>query len=63
MRYGQAISEQGVGGMTTTQGHGDVLQEDSRSDVVGKKGTMDSAHAREASGYEVEKDMDKNIGA
>jgi hypothetical protein len=51
--------------MTTTQEHlhGDVLQEESHSGEVGKKGTMDSAHAREVSGYGGEKDMDKNIGA
>jgi hypothetical protein len=62
MRYGQAISEQGVGGMTTGQ-HGSAQQEDSRSSAGAIDETMDAAKARTAGGYGGEKDMDRNVGA
>lgn len=62
IRYGQSISESGVGGFTTTssgsaaqEGYG--RQQDKASD------TADAAASRKAEGYGGEKDMDREIGA
>ncbi|KAM0707237.1 hypothetical protein Q7P35_006568 [Cladosporium inversicolor] len=53
IRYGQAISETGVGGFTTTSSGG----ADEASD------TADAVQSRKAAGYGGEKDMDREIGA
>jgi hypothetical protein len=60
IRYGQAISEQGVGGFTSGS-LGSAAQEG-----VGKQQEQDSADAvqsRKAEGYGGEKDMNREIGA
>jgi hypothetical protein len=57
MRYGQAISEQGVGGMTTGQ-QGSAGQSYGHSE-----GNVDKAKARTAAGYGGDRDMDRNVGA
>jgi hypothetical protein len=62
MRYGQAISEQGVGGMTTGQ-HGSAQQGDFHSSSGTHEETMNAVKARTAAGYGGEKDMDRNVGA
>ena len=63
IRFGQSISETGVGGFTTTtsgsaaqEGYG-RQQQDKASD------TADAVQSRKAEGYGGEKDMDREIGA
>lgn len=53
IRYGQGISETGMGGFTTTSSGG--------ADKVGD--AADAAQSRKAEGYGGEKDMDREIGA
>lgn len=60
IRYGQAISESGVGGFTSGNS-GSAAQEG-----VGrqqKQEEQDAVQSRKAEGYGGEKDMDREIGA
>jgi hypothetical protein len=59
IRYGQAISEQGVGGFTSGS-LGSAAQEG-----VGKQQEQDqdAVQSRKAEGYGGEKDMNREIGA
>lgn len=62
MRYGQAISEQGVAGFTTGQ-QGSVQQSKTGSTATGSDSTASSDETRAASGYGGDKDMSQDIGA
>ncbi|KAI9707857.1 MAG: hypothetical protein M1820_004463 [Bogoriella megaspora] len=66
IRYGQAISEQGMGGQTTTNtgtanyegGYGGTKEQVGKTTEEGGE-----KQGREAQGYGGEKDMDRTIGA
>lgn len=62
MRYGQAISEQGLGGITTDQG-GLARQVGSDQASTDSAVDRDGAQSRVAGGYSGGRDMDKNVGA
>ena len=63
IRYGQTISEGGIGGMTKDQ-EGSVTQ-GGYGRVADRSGldSGDSADSREASGYGGQQDMNKDVGA
>lgn len=63
IRYGQGISEQGMGGMT--QGTDGTANEEGFGKVEDQTGGGDvnAAQGREAAGYGGKEDMDRNIGA
>lgn len=62
MRYGQAISEEGFGGVTTGQ-QGSAQQSGTGSTATAADDTARSEETRAASGYGGEKDMNQDIGA
>ena len=62
IRYGQGISEQGVGGFTTTSSGG-AAQEGYGRQQSEASDTADAVQSRKAEGYGGEKDMDRTIGA
>lgn len=61
IRYGQNISEGGMGGMTSTQ-EGEAGQE-GYGKMKDEPSSGDAAEGRQAAGYGGEKDMDREIGA
>jgi hypothetical protein len=62
IRYGQSISESGVGGFTTTSS-GSAAQEGNGKQQDKAADTADAVQSRKAEGYGGEKDMDREIGA
>ncbi|KAF1345519.1 hypothetical protein BDV97DRAFT_50040 [Delphinella strobiligena] len=60
IRYGQAISESGFGGMTTTSGGSGVSGVVGAGSVGGEGGAEET---RKESGYEGDREMDTEIGA
>lgn len=62
MRYGQAISEQGVGGMTTARGLVSNAQANKWSGSA-QDDDSKSAEARTASGYTKNNEMSSTVGA
>jgi hypothetical protein len=62
IRYGQAISESGVGGFTTGS-EGSAAQEGVGRQQKQEQDSADAVQSRKAEGYGGEKDMDREIGA
>jgi hypothetical protein len=62
IRFGQSISETGVGGFTTTSS-GSVAQEGYGRQQDKTSDTADAVQSRKAEGYGGEKDMNREIGA
>ena len=62
IRYGQAISESGVGGFTSTSS-GSAAQEGVGRQQKQEQDSADAVQSRKAGGYGGEKDMDREIGA
>jgi hypothetical protein len=62
IRYGQAISEQGVGGFTNSSS-GEANQEGYGQQQDQTSDTSDAIDSRKVAGYGGEEDMDRNIGA
>ena len=62
IRYGQGISESGVGGFTTTSS-GSAAQEGYGRQQQQQQDEADTVQSRKAEGYGGEKDMNREIGA
>ena len=62
IRYGQGISESGVGGFTTTSS-GSAAQEGYGRQQQQQQDSADAVQSRKAEGYGGEKDMNREIGA
>jgi len=64
IRYGQALSESGVGGFTSTSS-GSAAQEGAgrQSQSQQEQDSADAVQSRKAEGYGGEKDMNREIGA
>jgi len=62
IRYGQNMSENGMGGKTTTSS-GSAGQDNGQGGAEYGGSTADAVGARKAAGYGGDKDMDREIGA
>lgn len=62
IRYGQTISEEGMGGQTTTT-TGQATQEGYGRTSGVAEGSIDAAQERREQGYGGENDMNREIGA
>lgn len=63
IRYGQAISEGGMGGKTTEDSHETQSQDYGRSSQSKETPGVSTEQNRASEGYGGKEDMDKNVGA
>ncbi|KAF2096788.1 hypothetical protein NA57DRAFT_78381 [Rhizodiscina lignyota] len=61
IRYGQAMSEQGMGGQTTTSGEGNV--DSGFGGAASQSEDLSTSDARTAQGYGGQSDMRRDVGA